>query len=127
VQLQAIRQFDTMDGETLSTRRIGLRAISRLRDSSPNFVNDAIKRQIATNRRNSQLAYPSERHSAGLVSLAIDSVNVRSAGSLPWPPEAFENQLFATLVRCEVHLCLSMTLTNGILTGTRETHIRLIS
>jgi len=42
LQLQVIRRSDTMNGDTLPTRRIGLRAISRLRDSSLDFVNGAI-------------------------------------------------------------------------------------
>jgi hypothetical protein len=54
LQLQAIREPDTMDGDTPFTRRVGLGTISHLGESSVNFVIDAIERQIATNKRNSQ-------------------------------------------------------------------------
>jgi hypothetical protein len=54
LRLRAIRQLDTMDGDMPFTLRVGLRAISRLRDRLPNFVNDAIGRKTASKQRNSQ-------------------------------------------------------------------------
>jgi len=68
------------------------------------------------------LAYLSGRIPAGLLNYAFNSVNALSAGSLAWAPAARENQPFATLVRCEFHLRLSITLINGKLPPINGTH-----